>query len=136
MSPRDRSRPKCDALARRETSVLEAHGAAGGGATMADDVRLWSDELARDPSSPCLQLGESLRRQGQRGGAQDRATRLSGTHGTPTHDLVARIAVDRRDFARALDEGRRCCASSQPSQRDEGAGYVASAGRLRMPSAI
>ena len=33
---------------------------------MADDVRRWSEELARDPSSLVfLQLGEALRKQGQ-----------------------------------------------------------------------
>ena len=33
---------------------------------MADDIRRWSDELARDPSSLVfLQLGEALRQQGQ-----------------------------------------------------------------------
>src|SRR6185503_14906693 len=72
-----------------------------------DDVRRWSDELARDPSSLVfLQLGEALRRQGQLEVALKIALRGLDRHqmNADAHDLVARIAVDRRDFARAMEE--------------------------------
>jgi len=74
---------------------------------MADDIRRWSDELARDPSSLVfLQLGETLRRQGQAEIALKIALRGLERHPrhAGAHDLVARIAVDRHDFARALEE--------------------------------
>src|SRR5579885_2025327 len=74
---------------------------------MADDIRRWSDELARDPSSLVfLQLGEALRRQGQLEVALKIALRGLERHqrNADAHDLVARIAVDRRDFARAYEE--------------------------------
>jgi tetratricopeptide (TPR) repeat protein len=74
---------------------------------MADDIHGWSDELARDPSSLVfLQLGEALRRQGQLEVAFKIALRGLERHPrhAEAHDLVARIAVDRRDFARAVDE--------------------------------
>ncbi|HEX8946014.1 MAG TPA: tetratricopeptide repeat protein [Gemmatimonadaceae bacterium] len=74
---------------------------------MADDVRRLSDELARDPSSLVfLQLGEALRRQGQVEIALKIALRglERHPHHAEAHDLVARIAVDRRDFARAHEE--------------------------------
>ena len=74
---------------------------------MADDIRRWSDELARDPSSLVfLQLGEALRRQGQLDLAHKIATRGLERHPrhADAHDLVARIAVDRRDLARAHEE--------------------------------
>jgi len=74
---------------------------------MADDIRRWSDELARDPSSLVfLQLGESLRRQGQVDIALKIALRGLERHprNAEAHDLVARIAVDRLDFSRALEE--------------------------------
>jgi tetratricopeptide (TPR) repeat protein len=74
---------------------------------MADDIRGWSDELARDPSSLVfLQLAEALRRQGQVDIALKIALRGLERHPqyAEAHDLVARIAVDRRDFARALEE--------------------------------
>ena len=74
---------------------------------MVDDVRRWSDELARDPSSLVfLQLGEALRRQGQVEIARKIALRGLERHprDPDAHDLVARIAVDRRDFALAIDE--------------------------------
>jgi len=72
-----------------------------------DDVRRWSDELARDPSSLVfLQLGEALRRQGQLEVALKIALRGLERHQrhVAAHDLVARIAVDRRDFSRAFVE--------------------------------
>lgn len=73
---------------------------------MADDIRRWSDELASDPSSLVfLQLGEALRRQNQLDVALKIALRGLERHprNVEAHDLVARIAVDRRDFARAAD---------------------------------
>jgi tetratricopeptide (TPR) repeat protein len=74
---------------------------------MADDIRRWSDELARDPSSLVfLQLAETLRRQGQLELALKIAVRGLERHTrlADAHDLVARIAADRRDFDRARDE--------------------------------
>src|SRR3954469_17896338 len=74
---------------------------------MADEIRRWSDELARDPASLVfLQLGEALRRQGQIDVALKIALRGLERHplNIEAHDLVARIAVDRRDFAKAFDE--------------------------------
>jgi predicted regulator of Ras-like GTPase activity (Roadblock/LC7/MglB family) len=74
---------------------------------MADEIRRWSDELARDPASLVfLQLGEALRRQGQIDVALKIALRGLERHprNVEAHDLVARIAVDRRDFAKAFDE--------------------------------
>lgn len=74
---------------------------------MVDDIRRWSDELARDPASLVfLQLGEALRRQGQLEIALKVALRGLERHprDAEAHDLVARIAVDRRDFERACDE--------------------------------
>jgi tetratricopeptide (TPR) repeat protein len=74
---------------------------------MAEDIRGWSDELARDPSSLVfLQLGEALRRQGQLEVALKIALRGLERHAdnADAHDLVARIAVDRRDFTRAIEE--------------------------------
>jgi tetratricopeptide (TPR) repeat protein len=74
---------------------------------MADDIHRWSDELARDPASLVfLQLGEALRRQGQLEVALKIALRGLDRHPrhAEAHDLVARIAVDRRDFARAFEE--------------------------------
>ncbi len=74
---------------------------------MADDIRGWSEQLANDPSSLVfLQLGEALRRQGQLEIALKIALRGLERHArsADAHDLVARIAVDRRDFARAFAE--------------------------------
>jgi tetratricopeptide (TPR) repeat protein len=74
---------------------------------MADDIRGWSEELARDPSSLVfLQLGEALRRQGQIEIALKIALRGLDRHPqcAEAHDLIARIAVDRRDFPRAIEE--------------------------------
>lgn len=75
--------------------------------TSNDDIRRWSEELARDPSSLVfLQLGEALRRQGQLEVALKIALRGLERHqrNVAAHDLVARIAVDRRDFSRAFVE--------------------------------
>jgi tetratricopeptide (TPR) repeat protein len=74
---------------------------------MADQITLWSDELARDPSSLIfLHLGEALRRQGQLDVALKFALRGLERHAqnVDAHDLVARIAVDRGDLQRAADE--------------------------------
>jgi tetratricopeptide (TPR) repeat protein len=74
---------------------------------MSDEISRWSDELARNPSSfVFLQLGEALRRQGQLEIALKIALRGLERHpqNADAHDLVARIAVDRRDFARASTE--------------------------------
>ncbi len=72
-----------------------------------DEIRRWSDELAREPSSLVfLQLAEAMRRQGQLEIAQKIALRGLERHAynADAHDLVARIAVDRRDYDRAVDE--------------------------------
>jgi len=74
---------------------------------MADDVRRWSEELARDPASLVfLPLGETLRRQGQLDLALKIAMRglERHSHNTDAHDLLARIAVDRGELQRAFDE--------------------------------
>jgi tetratricopeptide (TPR) repeat protein len=74
---------------------------------MADDVRRWSEELAREPGSLVfLQLGDALRRQQQLDLAQKIASRGLERHpnNPDAHDLLARIAVDRGDLVRARDE--------------------------------
>src|SRR4051812_10457599 len=74
---------------------------------MSDDIRGWSDTLARDPSSVVfLQLGEALRRQGQRDVALQVALRGLERHPhlAEAHDLLARIAADEGDLQRAFDE--------------------------------
>jgi tetratricopeptide (TPR) repeat protein len=74
---------------------------------MADDVRHWSEELAREPGSLVfLQLGDALRRQQQFDLAHKVALRglERHPHNADAHDLLARIAVDRGDFERARDE--------------------------------
>ena len=72
-----------------------------------DEIRQWSEELARDPASLVfLQLGEALRRQGQTDVALKVAMRGMERHpsSVDAHDLMARIAVDRREFERAISE--------------------------------
>ena len=74
---------------------------------MADEVRLWSDELARDPSSlVCLPLAETLRRQGQLDLAHKVATRglQRHPHNADAHDQLARIQADRGELQAAFDE--------------------------------
>jgi tetratricopeptide (TPR) repeat protein len=74
---------------------------------MVDDIRRWSDELARDPASLVfLQLGDALRRKGQLEVAFKIAVRGLERHpqNADAHDLVARIAVARRDLTRASEE--------------------------------
>lgn len=74
---------------------------------MADEIRRLSEELARDPASPVyLELGEALRR----GGQLDLALKVAlrglerHPHDADSHDLLARIAVDRGELERAFDE--------------------------------
>jgi predicted regulator of Ras-like GTPase activity (Roadblock/LC7/MglB family) len=74
---------------------------------MADDIRRWSDELARDPASLVfLQLAEALRKQGQ----LDLALKITlrglerHPHNADAHDLLARVAADRGELQRAFDE--------------------------------
>lgn len=74
---------------------------------MSDDIRSLSETLAADPSSVVfVQLGEALRRSGQVELAWRVATRGLERHAqrADAHDLVARIAIDRGDFARARAE--------------------------------
>ena len=73
---------------------------------MADDVRVWSDELARDPSSLVfLPLAETLRRQGQLDLARKVAIRGLDRHphNPDAHDQLARIHADRGDLQAAFD---------------------------------
>lgn len=74
---------------------------------MADDIRGWSDELARDPSSIAfLPLGEALRRRGQLDLAHRVAMRGLERHqqSADAHDLLARIHVDRGELGLAFEE--------------------------------
>ena len=74
---------------------------------MSDDIRRWSEELARDPSSMVfLPLGDALRRRGQMDYAQKIATRGLERHpyDADAHDLLARIWADRGEGERAMDE--------------------------------
>ncbi len=74
---------------------------------MTDDIRRWSDELARDPGSLVfLRLGEELRRQGQPDVAMKIALRGLERHPNhvDAHDLLARIAIDLSDLSRATQE--------------------------------
>lgn len=74
---------------------------------MADEIKTWSDELARDPASQVfLPLGEALRRQGQPVLAQKVALRglQRHPHSPDAHDLLARILADLGDLQGAFDE--------------------------------
>src|SRR5688500_13603956 len=74
---------------------------------MADDVRAWSDELARDPSSLVfLPLAERLRRQGHLDLARKVAVRglERHPHNPDAHDQLARIHVDDGNMQSAFDE--------------------------------
>jgi predicted regulator of Ras-like GTPase activity (Roadblock/LC7/MglB family) len=74
---------------------------------VADEVRIWSDELARDPSSLVfLPLAETLRRQGQLDLARKIAIRglERHPHNPDAHDQLARILADRGDLQAAFDE--------------------------------
>jgi predicted regulator of Ras-like GTPase activity (Roadblock/LC7/MglB family) len=71
---------------------------------VSDDIRALSEALAADPSSTVfLQLGELLRRSGQLELANRVATRGLERHSlrAETHDLVAKVALDLGDPARA-----------------------------------
>lgn len=74
---------------------------------MTDHVRVWSDELARDPSSLVfLPLAETLRRRGQLDLA--RKVAVNGIerhpHNPDAHDQLARIHADAGDLPAAFDE--------------------------------
>ena len=74
---------------------------------MTDHVRVWSDELARDPSSLVfLPLAETLRRQGQLPLARKVAVRgiERHPHNPDAHDQLARIHADEGDLQAAFDE--------------------------------
>ena len=73
---------------------------------MAEDIHRLSGELARDPSSLVfLELGEALRRDGELDVAFKIGLRGIERHPThaDAHTLVARIALQRGDFARASE---------------------------------
>ncbi|MGH7677167.1 MAG: hypothetical protein ACRENU_01795 [Gemmatimonadaceae bacterium] len=72
-----------------------------------DDVRQWTQELARDPSSEAyLPLAETLRVRGQLEPACQVATRgvARHPHNPQARDLLARIFVDRGELRAAFDE--------------------------------
>lgn len=74
---------------------------------MTDHVRVWSDELARDPSSLVfLPLAETLRRQGQLELARKVAVRgvERHPHNAEAHDQLARILADAGELQTAVDE--------------------------------
>lgn len=74
---------------------------------MADEIRLWSDELARDPSSLVfIPLAEALRRQGQFDVAWKIVVRGIERHpqNAEARDLLARIHADRGDLEGAYEE--------------------------------
>jgi hypothetical protein len=74
---------------------------------VSDDIRRWSEDLAREPGSMVfLPLGDALRRRGQLEHAQKIATRGLERHpyDADAHDLLARIWADRGDVERAMDE--------------------------------
>lgn len=74
---------------------------------MSEDIRRFSEELARDPGSRVfVPLAEALRAQGQ----TDLALKVTlrglerHPHLADAHDLLARISIDRNDAERAFDE--------------------------------
>ena len=74
---------------------------------MTDEVTLWSDELASDPSSLAfLPLAETLRRRGQIDLARKVALRglERHPHNADAHDQLARIHADAGDMQSAFDE--------------------------------
>jgi tetratricopeptide (TPR) repeat protein len=74
---------------------------------MSSDIQRWSDELARDPASLAfLELGEALRRDGQTDVALTIIRRGLDRHpaNVDAHNLMARAAIDKRDFVRAAEE--------------------------------
>ena len=93
-----------------------------------DDIRRWSDELARNPASMVfLPLGEALRTRGQIGVALRVAMRGLERHpyDADAHDLLARIYVDRGETEKALDEWDAAirCSPSHPGAL-KGMGFV------------
>lgn len=76
-------------------------------ASVPDAVSLWSDQLARDPSSLVfLPLAEALRQRGQLDMARKVAQRGIERHplNPDARDQLARIHADAGDFDRALEE--------------------------------
>jgi tetratricopeptide (TPR) repeat protein len=74
---------------------------------VSDEIKLWSEELAREPASMVfVPLGDALRRKGQLEPALKVATRGLERHpyDADAHDLLARIHADRGDMERAMDE--------------------------------
>lgn len=74
---------------------------------VADDLRLWSQELAGDPSSLAfLPLAETLRRRGQLELARKVAARglERHPHNPDAHDQLARIHADAGELQAAYDE--------------------------------
>lgn len=74
---------------------------------MADDVRLWSEQLASDPSSLVfLPLAETLRKRGQLDLARKVAMRglERHPHNADAHDQLARIYADSGEMQPAYDE--------------------------------
>lgn len=74
---------------------------------MSDEIRRWSEELARDPASLAfIPLGEALRRQGQLDVAFKVALRglEKHPHNADAHDLLARLWAERGELERAFDE--------------------------------
>jgi tetratricopeptide (TPR) repeat protein len=74
---------------------------------VSDDIRRWSEELARDPASLVfIPLADALRRRAELDPALKVATRGLERHpyDADAHDLLARIWADRGDLERAMDE--------------------------------
>jgi len=74
---------------------------------VSDEIRRWSEELARDPASLVfVPLGDALRRRGQLEPALKVATRGLERHpyDADAHDLLARIHADRGELEHAMDE--------------------------------
>ena len=72
---------------------------------MSSEIQRWSDELARDPASLAfLDLAETLRRDGQTDVTILRRGLERHPANVDAHNLMARVAVDKRDFVRAAEE--------------------------------
>src|SRR5690349_71569 len=99
---RSRRWPNCNARSRRRS--------------MADEIRRWSDELAREPNSLVfLQLAEALRAQGQRAVALKIAQRGLDRHpgNTEARALVGRIAAELAEEQTAQQAAAALLAASQ-----------------------
>ena len=108
---------------------------------MADDIRRWSDELARDPASLVfLQLGEALRRQGQLDLAlKSRCADSSGIRTTPTRTISWRASPSIAATSRARSTSGRSCCASRPATLGamKGLGYrLLPAGPVRRGRAV